>query len=435
MTTHPSAKFGDRYDILTELGHGEQYTSYAARHRTLDRDVSITVLRANTPAERNLLGVIAADARILGAVRNEHILPVLDSRWLSDDELALVRPRVKGTTLRSIIQGAGTLSPKRTEELLREIGGVLEWSSRNGVVHRYVSPDSICVLQGSRKVMVSFGPPVELEPGKEGAESTAQAATPRLLRHCTDSNSLATLGFAMLTGHDPAGGEGSIRHLRPDVPPPMAEVIDEGLRCDGQVGMMPLASFMARLGGAGSSPRDAGLASRAIRSTPAPVRMPPASPAAGGYPPAQHSEPVGRAGRGLRVGMALLVLAVVAIAAWAAIQGRRGDGEMARARRDTGTATGEVVPRSELLGERARDAVDRAQDAAAARARAAARAATEPVSHVLPGARGSAGTIGTGAGTPAPTPTPTPVAPPDTPAPGNEPAPSPAPPPALGRYR
>ncbi|HEY0997774.1 MAG TPA: hypothetical protein VGD77_17425, partial [Gemmatimonadaceae bacterium] len=273
MTTHPSAKFGDRYDILTELSHGEHHTSYAARHRTLDRDVSITVLRAATPAERNLLGVIAADARILGAIRNDHILPVLDSQWLSDTELALVRPRVKGTTLRSLIQGAGTLSPKRTEELLREIGGVLEWSSRNGIVHRYVSPDSICILQGSKKVMVSFGPPVELEEGQGDGAAVAPAASPRMLRHCTDSNSLATLGFAMLTGHEPLGGEGSLRHLRPDVPPPMAEVVDEGLRCDGQAGMMPLASFMARLGGAGSSPRDAGLASRAVRATPTAGRM------------------------------------------------------------------------------------------------------------------------------------------------------------------
>ncbi len=422
MTTHPNATFGDRYDILTELDHGEQYTTYAARHRTLDRDVAITVLRAATPAERNLLGVIAADARILGAVRNEHILPVLDSRWLSDDELALVRPRVKGTTLRSIIQGAGTLSPKRTEELLREIGGVLEWSSRNGVVHRYVSPDSICVLHGSKKVMVSFGPPVELDTEQDDAP-TAAVATPRLLRHCTDSNSLATLGFAMLTGHDPAGGEGSLRQLRPDVPPPMAEVIDEGLRCDGQVGMMPLASFMARLGGAGSSPRDAGLASRAIRSTPAALRMPPASPAAGGYPRSQLGEPAGRAGRGLRVGMALLVLAVIALAAWVAMHGRRDEGEMARARRDTGTAAGEVVPRSERAGQGAGE-------------RAPARA---------PGATG--GAAGTGSiapdapAIPAPasstTPTPAPTAPPapapDTQAPVTPPVTVPAPPPPAAQ--
>ncbi|HEY0996715.1 MAG TPA: hypothetical protein VGD77_12045, partial [Gemmatimonadaceae bacterium] len=78
-------------------------------------------------------------------------------------------------------------------------------------------------------------------------------------------------------------------------------------------------------------------------------RMPP-SAAAGGYPPTPVAEPARRAGRGLRVGMAMLVVAVLVIAAWVALQGRRGGDDMAAARRDTGTAAGEVIPRSERLG-------------------------------------------------------------------------------------
>ena len=337
MTADPRAQLADRYEITAELRHDDHSTTWLGRHKTLGRDVSITVLRASSPTERNVLGLIAADSRILGAVKHDHIVPVLDTRWLSTDELAIVRPRVRGTTIRSLVTGAGTLSPKRTEELLREIGGTLEWASRNGVVHRYLSPDSVCVQQGSKKVLLSFGPPAILEEGFEEKipEGAEPRSSPRMLKHCSDSNTLAWLGWTMLTGHEPTGSEGSMRHLRPDVPPPMAEAIDEGLRCDGQTRIMPLASFLARLGGSGSSPRAAGLAVPVAATTAAPILNRPS--------PAVAAEPVSRRGSGLKVAMAVLVIAALALGAWVVMQNRGGDDRVAGVKRDTGnTAAGDV---------------------------------------------------------------------------------------------
>lgn len=329
MATDPRVQLADRYEILDELRHDEHSVTYLARHKTLNRDVSVTVLRSANPNERNVLGLIAADARILGAVRHDHIVPVLDTRWLSADELAIVRPRVRGTTVRTLVTSGGPLNAKRTEELLREIGSSLEWASRNGVVHRYVSPDSVCVQQGSKKVLISFGPPAVLEEEKGGDPGSSYPGSPRLLRHCSDANTLAVLGWTMLTGHEPTGSEGSMRHLRPDIPPPMAEAIDEGLRCDGQAGIMPLASFMSRLGGSGSSPRAAGIAVPVAATTGAQIL--PGRPA-----PVVAPEPISHRGSGLKVAMVVLVVVALALGAWVVAQKSGILERTAAGERDTG---------------------------------------------------------------------------------------------------
>ena len=62
---HDLSRLADSYDIRSELHRGRATVTFLATHKEHGRDVSLTVLDATTPAERNALTHLAADARML----------------------------------------------------------------------------------------------------------------------------------------------------------------------------------------------------------------------------------------------------------------------------------------------------------------------------------------------------------------------------------
>src|ERR1041384_2090354 len=103
----------DTYDILTELHSAGGAVTYLARHREMGRDVTITVVHVPEGGANNTLTHFASDARLLASMRHPNVTPVIEGRWLGDDGFAVVRARVRGTTLDQVVGAVGAFPPKR----------------------------------------------------------------------------------------------------------------------------------------------------------------------------------------------------------------------------------------------------------------------------------------------------------------------------------
>ena len=69
----------------------------------------------------------------------------------------IVMEYVEGETLRDVLRREGPLSPERAMSLSADICGALDFSHRNGIVHRDVKPGNVMITpQGTVKVM-DFG--------------------------------------------------------------------------------------------------------------------------------------------------------------------------------------------------------------------------------------------------------------------------------------
>lgn len=221
------ATLTESYEIEAELHRGATVTAYVARQKESGRRVTVTVLDAATPAQRTALTHLAADARLLTNARHPHVVPVLETRWLAANRLAIVRVHVRGTTLRQAIDSVGPMPEARTTEILADVGEVLEWAARTGITHRHVKSDSICFQKGSGKVMVSFGLPAIYE----GTHPPADDGT-LLPERCADGMTLGRLGYEMLTAHHASDASTeNLRAVRPDLSPRTTEAIDAGLQC------------------------------------------------------------------------------------------------------------------------------------------------------------------------------------------------------------
>lgn len=213
------SKLDNRYQILTELNRSGDARAYLARHLELNRDVIIQVLRLPAGADETSVEHLASDARTLASARHQHVIPVLEDLPLGDGAFAIVRPRVRGTTLDQLISTVGTIPNVRVADTLEQVRGALDWARSQGVVHRYVSPAGVVYQQGSGKVLVAFEPNPSLG-----------AAPPNA---CDDSRTLGELAWRMLAGQRAAAARvSSLGAVRPELSKAVIREVDAMLQCD-----------------------------------------------------------------------------------------------------------------------------------------------------------------------------------------------------------
>lgn len=221
------------YQILTELHRSGNSVTYLGRHLGLNRDVTITVVHAGDAADYQMLTQFAADTRLLAKARHPNIIPVIEGRMLSNDTFAIVRARVRGSTLDQLVSTVGPLPLPRAA--LENIYSALEWARKGGILHRDISPDSVVFQQGSGRVLLAFDPAVPL----------ADAAWDR----CADARTIGRLAWEMLAGRraDAAGGK-SLAQLRPDLPKRIVDETNALMNCRRDGPAPNIAAYLTLLG-------------------------------------------------------------------------------------------------------------------------------------------------------------------------------------------
>jgi uncharacterized protein YecT (DUF1311 family) len=207
------SKLEDTYEILSRLHDDASSSTYLARHRELGRDVTITVVHVPDGGEHNTLTHFASDARLLSTARHEHIIPVLEGRWLGEDTFAVVRVLARATSLRETITQEGPMPLPRVSETLAQVHEALEWARQTGVVHRNVTADTIGFQQGSGRVMMSL--------------SLAPLHMDALPDACSDGRTIGALAWSMMTGRpfeSATTDDRTLADLRPGL---SADVIEE----------------------------------------------------------------------------------------------------------------------------------------------------------------------------------------------------------------
>lgn len=228
------SKLDNRYQILSELRRAENGRIFLARHTELNRDVTIDVVRVPT-GDDEALRFLASDAELLSSRRHAHVIPVIEGRWLGDDAFAIVRPRVRGSTLTQLISALGTVPTQRMRGILEQVHNALEWARANDIVNRSVAPDDIVLQQGSGRVLVAFG---------RDPDAT------ELPNACDDVRTVGQLAWAMLAGGPPAAAPTKpLAERRPDLPPRIIQDTEALITCDRDGSPPDVNAYLVSLGG------------------------------------------------------------------------------------------------------------------------------------------------------------------------------------------
>lgn len=221
------------YKIQAVLGQGGMSTVYRAVDERLDRPVALKVISEDLSADAEFRQRFVEEAKAASAIDHVNVVPLYDfgeaGNWLF-----IAMRLVEGTDLAREV-AKGPLTPRRTLDLLGQVGGALDMLHGRGLVHLDIKPANVLVTRnesvGRDHVYVAdFG---LTRPGSAGHRTASgdflgspTYASPEHLRGETigpasDIYSLTCVLFTCLAGRAPFTGgvkEVVAGHLRGQVP-------------------------------------------------------------------------------------------------------------------------------------------------------------------------------------------------------------------------
>ena len=232
MTT-PSV-LGERYEIGGVLGRGGMAEVHRGRDLRLGREVAVKVLRQDLARDPSSQVRFRREAQAAASLNHPAIVAVYDTgedRTASGATPYIVMEYVEGDTLRDVLRREGRLSPERAMSLTADICAALDFSHRNGIVHRDVKPGNVMITpQGTVKVM-DFGIARAVSDSAATMTSTAavigtaQYLSPEQARGegvdaRSDVYSAGCLLYELVTGTPPFTGDSPVavayQHVRED---------------------------------------------------------------------------------------------------------------------------------------------------------------------------------------------------------------------------
>jgi serine/threonine-protein kinase len=225
---------GERYEIGGVLGRGGMAEVHRGRDLRLGREVAVKVLRNDLARDPSFQVRFRREAQAAASLNHPAIVAVYDTgedRTPAGATPYIVMEYVEGETLRDVLRREGHLSPQRAMSLSADICGALDFSHRNGIVHRDVKPGNVMITpQGTVKVM-DFGIARAVSDSAATMTSTAavigtaQYLSPEQARGegvdaRSDVYSLGCLLYELVTGAPPFTGDSPVsvayQHVRED---------------------------------------------------------------------------------------------------------------------------------------------------------------------------------------------------------------------------
>ncbi|MFZ2240153.1 MAG: Stk1 family PASTA domain-containing Ser/Thr kinase, partial [Gordonia amarae] len=244
MTPTPH-HLSERYELGETLGFGGMSEVHFARDTLLNRDVAVKVLRADLARDPSFYLRFRREAQNAAKLNHPTIVQVFDTGESQTEGGPLpfiVMEYVDGKTLRDILRSDGPLSPRQVMTWMADVAAAMDFSHRNGIVHRDMKPANVMIdITGAVKVM-DFGIARAMNDSTStmtqtsAVMGTAQYLSPEQARGIkvdprSDIYSMGCVLFELLTGQPPFTGDSpvAVAHQHVHEEPPLPSSIREDL--------------------------------------------------------------------------------------------------------------------------------------------------------------------------------------------------------------
>ncbi len=222
----------DRYELGEILGFGGMSEVHMAQDVRLSRDVAIKVLRADLARDPTFYLRFRREAQNAAAMNHPAIVAVYDTGEAETEGGPLpyiVMEYVDGETLRDLVRRTGPLAPRRAMEIIADVCAALDFSHRNGIVHRDMKPANVMINRAGAVKVMDFGIARAIADSSmtqtAAVIGTAQYLSPEQARGeqvdaRSDVYSVGCVLFEILTGEPPFVGDSPVavayQHVRED---------------------------------------------------------------------------------------------------------------------------------------------------------------------------------------------------------------------------
>ena len=229
---------GGRYELDGIVGRGGMAEVFRARDIRLDRIVGVKTLRDDLARDQTFQARFRREAQSAASLNHPSIVAVYDT---GEDMVGptpvpyIVMEYVDGRTLRDLLREDRRLLPERAMEISDGVLRALDYSHRNGIVHRDIKPGNVMLTRAGEVKVMDFGIARAVSDSQATMTQTAQVIgtaqylSPEQARGervdaRSDLYSAGCLLYELLTGRPPFTGDSPVaiayQHVRENPIPP-----------------------------------------------------------------------------------------------------------------------------------------------------------------------------------------------------------------------
>jgi serine/threonine protein kinase/tetratricopeptide (TPR) repeat protein len=231
------------------IGRGAFGRVYRAWDTRLDREVALKLIPDRST---NSTTSIIEEGRLLARVRHPNVVTIYGAERL-DGYVGLWMELLEGNTLQMLVSGGRTFDAEEVIRLGIEVCRAVAAVHHAGLLHRDITAQNVMIAADGGVVLMDFGTGRETaDPARRTLAGTPLYLAPEVFldRQPADIKSevysIGVLLYFLLTGTHPvtaetidglreahrAGAMTKLRHLRPDVPRRLADVIERAIDRD-----------------------------------------------------------------------------------------------------------------------------------------------------------------------------------------------------------
>jgi eukaryotic-like serine/threonine-protein kinase len=229
---------GGRYELDGIVGRGGMAEVFRARDIRLDRIVGVKTLRSDLARDQTFQARFRREAQSAASLNHPSIVAVYDT---GEDMVGgtpvpyIVMEFVDGRTLRDLLRDDRRLLPERAAEITDGVLRALDYSHRNGIVHRDIKPGNVMLTRSGDVKVMDFGIARAVSDSQMTMTQTAQVIgtaqylSPEQARGervdaRSDLYSTGCLLYELLTGRPPFTGDSPVaiayQHVKEEPVPP-----------------------------------------------------------------------------------------------------------------------------------------------------------------------------------------------------------------------
>jgi eukaryotic-like serine/threonine-protein kinase len=229
---------GGRYELDGIVGRGGMAEVFRARDIRLDRIVGVKTLRDDLARDQTFQARFRREAQSAASLNHPSIVAVYDT---GEDMVGstpvpyIVMEFVDGRTLRDLLRDDRRLLPERAAEITDGVLRALDYSHRNGIVHRDIKPGNVMLTRSGDVKVMDFGIARAVSDSQMTMTQTAQVIgtaqylSPEQARGervdaRSDLYSSGCLLYELLTGRPPFTGDSPVaiayQHVKEEPIPP-----------------------------------------------------------------------------------------------------------------------------------------------------------------------------------------------------------------------
>jgi|GEM_PF-2210532 len=212
LSFSPGEKFGERYQIIEEIGQGGMGRVFKAKDLELDTIVALKMIKPQFSSDPDIVNRFKRELLLAREILHEHVIRIHDLGEISGIKYISMN-YIKGNTLKEILQSTGKLTIEKTIDIIRQVCGALIAAHNKGIIHRDLKPQNIMIDQNGKAYVLDFGIARSINVDGDSAEEGIVLGTPDFMSPeqikgekpdaTTDIYSLGIILYEMATGKLP----------------------------------------------------------------------------------------------------------------------------------------------------------------------------------------------------------------------------------------